>query len=54
MKCTAKNDVKRGCVDNEHAETCATEDTREVIVVGYNLLSKRESELGFDGEDLRS
>lgn len=45
--------MQRWRVDNEDSEACTTEYTGKVIVVREYLPAKRESELGFDGKDLR-
>ena len=44
--------MQRGRVDDEHAETCACEDAREVVVVTDNGLAEWEAELGLDSENL--
>lgn len=50
---TAKHDVQRGRVDDEHAEACTGQDPQEVVVVADDGLSKREPELRLHREDLQ-
>ena len=46
--------MQRRGVDNKHAETCACNDTGEVVVVAYSVAAEGEGEFGFYGEDLWS
>ncbi len=54
MLSTAENDMKRWCVDDEHAEASSRHDTSEVVVVSDNVAAEWEGELSLHREDLEN
>jgi len=46
--------MKGWCIHNEHAETSASKNAQEIVLVPDNVPAEWEGEFGFDGEDVEA